>query len=578
MNDIPDQSNSSQNASYRWRRAIAFCLTCLFLALWFGALDEREFFHPDEGRYAEIPREMVASGDWVTPRLNGFKYFEKPVLQYWITAISYLALGEEEFVARLWPALAGFLTLLLVYFMGRRLAGVRAGVVAAAVLATTFQFFVFSQLLTLDMGLSFFLTLALYGFLASQDLRATPTRQRNGAMLMWAAMGLAVLSKGLVGVVLPTLVLVVYIIIERDWKLLGRLHWGIGVPAFLVIALPWFIWVQLRNPEFFQFFFIREHFGRFALNEHRRGGAWYYFLAMLLLGSLPWSFMYIKAAFKSWHKPAISNFAINPIRLIILWIISITVFYSISRSKLPGYILPVYPALAVLLGSYVQREKAQLSKQTLLGIAAMGVAMMLAAPFITRIPKFANDADLIGPFVNWAIAGGGILIAASVLAMATRARYPRIALPALGFGALFSLQVLVTGAESIEDQFSSEALVDNALDKIGDFDADLPFYSLDMYDQTMPHHLQRTLTVVRFRGELEMGIAQDPAKAIASVEEFRRLWQSQRQAYAIMPRAQFEKERSAGTPVNILAINRNCVIVTRAALTEIERKPRRPDQ
>ncbi|MEO5862768.1 MAG: glycosyltransferase family 39 protein, partial [Burkholderiales bacterium] len=293
MTNESSDSNSSPKASSGWRRTITFCLACIFLVVWFGALDEREFFNPDEGRYAEIPREMVASGDWVTPRLNGFKYFEKPVLQYWITAVSYLALGQEEFVARLWPALSGFLTLLLVYYMGRRLAGVRAGVLAAAVLATTFQFFVFSQLLTLDMGLSFFLTAALYGFLVSQDFRAAPVQQRNGAILMWVAMALGVLSKGLVGVVLPALVLVVYIVMERDWKLLGRLHWAIGVPVFLAIALPWFIWVQLRNPEFFQFFFIREHFGRYALHEHHRAGAWYYFPAVLLIGSLPWSFMYI---------------------------------------------------------------------------------------------------------------------------------------------------------------------------------------------------------------------------------------------------------------------------------------------
>jgi 4-amino-4-deoxy-L-arabinose transferase-like glycosyltransferase len=567
-----------QSNTTRRRRIVAGFLACVFLVLWFGALDEREFFHPDEGRYAEIPREMVASGDWITPRLNGLKYFEKPVLQYWITAVSYLALGEEEFVARLWPALAGFLTLLLVYRMGRRIAGVRAGVVAAAVLATTFQFFVFSQIVTLDMGLSFFLTLALYGFLASQDRRVAPSRQRNSAILMWAAMALAVLSKGLVGVVLPALVLFAYIAIERDWKLLGRLHWGVGIPVFLLIALPWFVWVQVRNPEFFQFFFIREHFGRYALDEHRRAGAWYYFLAMLLIGALPWSWLYFKAMFSSWRDSPINHFVINPLRLLILWVIAIVVFYSLSRSKLPGYILPVYPALAVLLGCYVQRANMQLSHKLLLGIAALGVVVMAAAPLVTRIPKFADDADLITPFVGWAMAAGGILFASSVVATATKARFPSFALPALGFGVLLALQVLVTGVESIEDQFSSETLVETALDEIGDFEADVPFYSLDMYDQTMPHHLGRTLIVVKFRGELEMGIARDPAKAVDSVEEFRRRWQGHSQAYAIMPPTQLAHEQSAGTPVSVLAANRNAVIVARAAPSETVKRPRRADR
>ena len=563
---------------FRRRRIVARFLACLFLVLWFGALDEREFFHPDEGRYAEIPREMVSSGDWITPRLNGLKYFEKPVLQYWITAVSYLALGEEEFVARLWPALAGFLTLLLVYRMGRRMAGVRAGVLAAAVLATTFQFFVFSQIVTLDMGLSFFLTLALYGFLASQDMRAAPSRQRNSAILMWAAMALAVLSKGLVGVVLPALVLATYVVVERDWKLLGRLQWGIGVAVFLSIALPWFIWVQVRNPEFFQFFFVREHFGRYALDEHRRAGVWYYFLATLLIGSLPWSFMYFRAMFTSWRPSPINHFAINPLRLLTLWVIAIVVFYSLSRSKLPGYILPVYPALAVLLGCYAQRTNMQMSKKMLLGIAALGIVAMAAAPLVTRIQKFADDADLIAPFVAWAMAAGGILFVSALLAAATKARYPRFALPALGFGVLLALQVLVTGVESIEDQFSSETLVENALDEIGDFEANVPFYSLDMYDQTMPLHLGRILTVVKFRGELEMGIALEPAKAIDTVEEFRRRWEGHRQAYAIIPRAQFTREQRAGTPMSVLAMNRNAVIVARAARVELTKRPRRADQ
>ena len=578
MNDKSLDKMSPQQTSSRWRRTIKACLACLFLLLWFGALDERALFHPDEGRYAEIPREMVASGDWITPRLNGLKYFEKPVLQYWITAASYVALGQEEFVTRLWPAVAGFLTLLLVYSMGRRLAGVRAGVVAAAVLATSFQFFVFSQLLTLDMGLCFFLTLALYGFFASQDLRATPRQQRNGAIIVWFAMALAVLSKGLVGVVLPALVLIVYIVIEREWRFLGRLHWAIGVPVFLVIALPWFIWVQVRNPEFFQFFFIREHFGRYALNEHHRAGAWYYFLAVLLIGSLPWSFAYVRATFASWRQPKLNRFTINPIRFLVLWGITITVFYSASQSKLPGYILPAYPALALLLGCYAQRENIKLSRQTLLGIAAAGIVTMAAAPFVTRIPKFANEADLIAPFVAWVVVGGGILVSAAVLSIATMARYPQVALTSLGIGVLLSFQVLVTGTESIEDQFSAETLVENALDKIGNFESNVPFYSVAMYDQTMPLHLGRTLTIVSFRGELEMGIAQEPAKAVPNVKEFRRLWYGHRQAYAIMRRENFEEERAAGTPVHILATNRKNIIVARTAPTEYTGRPRRADR
>jgi 4-amino-4-deoxy-L-arabinose transferase-like glycosyltransferase len=562
----------------RSRRSSAFGLVCLFLALWFGTLDERELFHPDEGRYAEIPREMLASGDWITPRLNGLKYFEKPVLQYWITATSYWLLGEEEFVARLWPAVAGLLTLLVVYYTGRRLVGVRAGLVAAAALASTFQFFVFSQLLTLDMGLTFFMTLALSAFFSSQDKRGTAVQRRNWAILMWIAMGLALLSKGLVGVVAPALVLVAHVVIARDWKLLGRMHWGLGLLALLAVALPWFIAVQLRNPEFFQFFFIREHFARFALKEHHRPGAWYYFLVVLLVGSLPWSFAYLKAALGSWRKPAPQSYRINPIRVLVLWVVTITLFYSVSASKLPGYVLPVYPALALLLGCTVQRERWSLSPRAVLAMAASGIAIAAAAPLLTRVPKFAKDADLIAPYLPWAALGGSLLAGAAVVAMLASRRHPRFALGVVAFGALMSFQVLLTGTQSIEDAFSSKDLVDKALDEIGDFDPQAPFYSIDMYDQTLPPQLGRTLTMVNYSGELAMGIAMEPKRAVASIEEFRRLWRAHAQAYAIMTLERFEQERSAGTPLSLLAANRKAAIVAREASAQAPRKSQRPDR
>jgi Aminoarabinose transferase C-terminal domain/Dolichyl-phosphate-mannose-protein mannosyltransferase len=570
--------NSVQHVRSRYGRLVKYFLAGFFLLLWFGALDERELFHPDEGRYAEIPHEMLASGDWITPHLNGLKYFEKPVLQYWITAAAYLIFGEEEFVARLWPALAGFLTLVLVYYLGRRLSGVRAGVIAAAVLATSFQFFVFSQILTLDIGLCFFMTLTLYGFVAAQDLRLSLMQQRNWAVAMWGAMALAVLSKGLVGAVLPAMILFAYMLIEWDWKILKRLHWRVGIPIFLVIALPWFIAVQVRNPEFFQFFFVHEHFGRFALNEHHRSGGWYYFIVMLFVGSLPWTFEIFRATRNSWALVPAKHLAINPFHLLILWAAVITIFYSVSRSKLPGYILPVYPALAVLLGCYAQHKKLQLTKSLLCGFAGLGIAIILAAPLLLRVPKFAANADFLAPYLNWAMAGGAILAMTAFVAMATRARHLRFAVGALGFGILLSFQMWVTGAESIEDQFSGETLVEDALDKIGDFEPDAPFYSVNMYDQTIPHHIGRTLTVAGFRGELAMGIAQDPEKFVSNVDEFRRRWQSHRQAYAIMPCEQLDAEQIAGTPLQVLSRNHSLVIVARAAVADEVRPPRRPDR
>lgn len=557
------------------RRSTAISLVCLFLVLWFGTLEYRELFDPTEGRYAEIPREMRASGDWTTPRVDGFKYFEKPALQYWITAAAYGALGEDEWTARLWPAVSGLLTLVLVYFMGKRLGGARAGMAAVLSLACTFQFFLFSQLLTLDMGLTFFLTLALGSFLASQDTRCTSVERRNWAVLAWIAMALAVLSKGLIGVVLPALVLATYIAIERDWKLLGRLRWVPGLLAFLIVALPWFIGVQIRNPEFWRFFFIQEHLGRYVLHEHHRDGAWYYFLGVLLVGSLPWSFAYLKAAIGTWRNPSPGNFGINPARLLVLWVVIIVVFYSMSASKLPGYILPVYPALAVLLGYRMQQEEFRLLPQYLIAMGATGVALAGAAPLITHIPRFAGDAELISLYVPWIVAGGCTLAAAALAAWtAQRGRRPYALLAAV-FGTLLAFQVLLAGTQSIASEFSSELLVERAQKVNGDFDPKVPFYSVAMYDQTLPLHIGRTLTVVGYRGELAMGISREPERALSNIEEFRVLWQAHPQAYAIVTPKQFAEEQAAGMPMVVLASNRKAVIVARNLPSESSKRPPR---
>lgn len=552
---------------------LASLLACVVLVVWFGALEYRELFHPDEGRYAEIPREMVTSGDWVTPRLNGLKYFEKPPLQYWLTAISYLALGVDEWTARLWPALAGLLTVGLVFLAGRRLSGGRAGAMAAAVLASTFQFFLFSQVLTLDMGLTFFLTLALVAFLASQDADARPAARRGWGLGMWAAMALAVLSKGLVGVVLPALVLGAYVVLERDWGLLRRLSWGSGVPLFLAIVLPWFVLVQARNPEFFEFFFVREHLARYALRGHNRNGPWYYFLVVLVAGSLPWSYTYFKALWAGWRSAACSRSALNVCRLLTLWVVVITAFYSFSASKLPGYVLPVFPAAALLAGCRLEWGEVRVRRAHLAGIAGAGLALAVAAPFLSRLPRVAAAGIDGSTLISWVQPSGLMLAAAGLTALGMHRRR-ELALPAVALGSLLSLQLLLVGSQSIAWRHSAETLVEQAQEAQGGFDPQAPFFSVGMYDQTLPLHLGRPVTLVCYRDELAMGIAQEPARAISSIEEFRSRWRALAQAYAILKPDRFLAERLAGTPMVVLAASPRAVIVARSPVVPSRRLPK----
>src|SRR5258708_5120973 len=231
-------------------------LLAVFALGWFCNLGYRHLIKPDEGRYAEIPREMVVSGDWLTPRLNGYKYFEKPALQYWITAAAFTAFGQNEGAARLWPGLTGFLGVLLVFWAGKRLFAPPAGLYGAAVASSCALYVAIGHVLTLDMALTFFLSASVFAFaVAQQD--SGESERRRWMLVAWAAAALAVMTKGLIGIVLPAGAVALYVLIERDWKLLGRLHVLCGGLLFLPIAAPWFIAVSLANPEFLRFFCLR---------------------------------------------------------------------------------------------------------------------------------------------------------------------------------------------------------------------------------------------------------------------------------------------------------------------------------
>src|SRR5262245_62702999 len=262
--------------SSRSRWIVDALLLCALI--WFAGLEYRGLAMPDEGRYADIARQMLDANDWVTPRLNGIKYLEKPPLQYWATAGAFALLGYDEWTARLWPAITGFLCIAFTAFAAWRLAPASPWIPAALALAGCWGFFLGGQFLTLDMGLTFFVTAALLGYALSRRDGLSPAAQRNWMLLAWAAAACAVLSKGLVGVLIPGLVIAAHALSERNLSSLRRLHWVPGLSLFATIVLPWFILVQLRNPEFFQFFFVHEHFERFLLPTHHRSGPWWYFV------------------------------------------------------------------------------------------------------------------------------------------------------------------------------------------------------------------------------------------------------------------------------------------------------------
>ena len=262
-----------------WRDIIL--LTLLLSLLFAIGLGRRALWEPDEGRYVEIPREMVQTGDYVTPRLNGVKYFEKPVLFYWLEAGAIRVFGIKEWSMRLWPVLFAIMGCLAVYAAGRKLYDRRTAWLAAVVLATTPLYYFLGRTVTLDMPVSSLLTLALLAFLVGT--REPPGKsRRNYFWAFYAFAALATLAKGLIGLVIPAMIIGVWIMILNEWRLLKSIYLPSGLLLFLVIAAPWHIAAARDNPEFAYFYFVHEHFLRYLTKTHHRYQPPWFFIPVLM--------------------------------------------------------------------------------------------------------------------------------------------------------------------------------------------------------------------------------------------------------------------------------------------------------
>ena len=550
-----------------WRRLGLPLLLVALALLWFANLDARSLIRPDEGRYAEIAREMAASGDWITPRLNGLKYFEKPPLQYWITAGAYRVFGVDEWTARLWPALSGALTVLVVWFAGRRLTGPREGAAAALVAGTMLWPVANAHLNTLDGGLNFFLTAALAAMLVAVT-REDRTAGRRWMWLAWAACAGAVLSKGLVGVVIPAGATVLYLLATRDWRLLARLHLASGLALLLLLAAPWFVAVSLANPEFPDFFFVREHLQRYLTPVHRRSEPWWYFLPLLMAGTLPWTGLAFEAVVGALRRPDTQargaagpdpGRTFQPRLFLACWAGFVVLFFSASNSKLPSYILPAFPALAWLMGERL----CALPPARLRWYALPLLPLAAGAAFLAlRLEHYATPrtpADLYHAYEPW-ILGAALCAAAGALACIHWAGRGRVWLAglALGTGGLGAWQAAITGHDALSPSFSAARFAESVRPHLRD---GCPLYSVMTYDQTLPFYIGRTVTLVAFEDEMAFGLSQEPDRGIPTLEAFAPRWRAEPCALAFMEPDALARLQAAGLPLQVIARDTRRVLV-----------------
>ena len=538
-----------------WRVGPALLLCLLATAFWFVNLELRPLLDPDEGRYAEIPREMVASGDWVTPHLDDLKYFEKPPLQYWATAAIYSVFGVSDWSSRLWSALLAFCCIPMVHLFSRSIGYSRETALGAASLLVINPYFaIVGQLNLLDQGFTFFACAAVFAFCVAQREHAAPRSASRWMAITWAALALAVLSKGVVALVLGGATLAIYLAVVREFSILRRLHLAAGLPLFFAIALPWFWLVQARNPEFLRFFFVHEHLQRFLTTIHDRVEPFWYFLPLLAIALLP--------ALGGWRRWTLANLVgdsppgvFRTELFLLIWCAVVVCFFSASQSKLATYILPIMPVFAVLLARVTIPDGRAFARA-----AAVSFALLLIGAVAIVLVGWKQTGNIASTSVTLAIAiaAGGI---AYLLRRGRSAQPRRESWIALGAIVTLGYQILMLSYSAAFPAESSEKLLAAAAPEIP---ADATLYSVGEYRHSMSFLLRRPLQVYDFRGELEFGLTQANIPAPArGTSEFLDAWNRESDAIAFIDPRIYGSLFAAGLSGRIIAQDERSIVLAR---------------
>ncbi len=327
-------------------------LTGLFYAVFLGV---RPLTNPDESRYANAALLMLMHHNYVTPTINGMPFLDKPILYYWIEALALKCFGVHNWVIRLPQLLFGVIGVLAVYLTGRKLFDRTTGLWSAAILATSLLYFVFSHYNNMSLEVAVWISLSLFGFmLAQRDHLSTASRR----YWMWGAYfcaSCAFLTKGMMGLVFPILIIGAWTIVRNQWSILKRMHLVSGLVIFLAVVTPWFVAVQLQNSWFLKYFFYDQQIHRFLGSGFNNAMPIWFYLPIIIFGFYPWS-LFALPSMRRWHHLWRQRQQQPDILLLTLWVVLLTIFFSIPQSKIIDYILPIFPAFALLLGRYIAQQ------------------------------------------------------------------------------------------------------------------------------------------------------------------------------------------------------------------------------
>ncbi|HLX04245.1 MAG TPA: phospholipid carrier-dependent glycosyltransferase [Candidatus Binatus sp.] len=500
--------------------------------LYLPGLGRPALWEPDEGRYAEIAREMVLSGDYVTPRDDFELYFEKPPLVYWTEATAIRIFGVDEFAVRLPAALFSIVQVVVTAALAEVMFGATAGFFAALVLALSPLFFGFARFATLDPALAFFLTAALATFYlaAREDSFSHPSARRR--MLIAAAMlAMGTLAKGPIALLLGGAIALIWLAIERRSREIVQMPLIWCGLIYAAIVLPWFILIEARNPGFLHFFFIHEHLERYTTSSEHGWGPWF-FIPIVVGGMWPWIFFVplgwsTMRAGDTLPNSAPASSRRSAASFLTIWFIVIFVFFSIPRSKLGSYILPALPPIAIVAGYGLARLRdfADTSRRRLFAIIAIANLILALALFLFLELTHVPTSPLLG--------FDGLLIAAVLAAGATvmyalgrnAARVPY----AIGALALAMLATVPLSARIREDASSISTYRNLARSVQPYLAGDCTLASYRHYVQSLPFYTRTRETRVEYWGELSEVSPPTTAKSpflIGSEARLRQIWSS----------------------------------------------------
>ncbi len=537
-----------------WGFAVAITFTYLALLGPFALAE------PDEPRYAEIAREMLERNDWVTPHLNYVKYFEKPPLVYWLTALAFRLFGTTEFVARLGPAVFALIGIGMTAIIGRAMYGAWVGLVGAAILAATPFYFGLGQILVLDMPVTAFVTLAL-GAVWFAYTSGTGTRRRVLVWAAYAATGLAVMTKGPTFAGVIGAAVLAFLAYRRDLSAVRWLVSPIGMLVFSAIVVPWFVLVSQRNPGFFDFFIFDQHLKRYLTPKEHQQQLWF-FVPIVAGGFLPWTafLLLAPAALRTPLRRLVGGRLSAAAGFCVVWAAVVFMVFSLSGSKLATYVLPCFPPLAILAARFfrelIETGQARVLRRGAVGLVAAGavavVGSMVAPSVVTR-----REVDIVVPC---AFVGGIVLILGGWMALHCARRHALQRALGVLLAAMLILQlVAITGRRAaaeyrplgiaIREQAAPDDLVAIYIH----------------YVQGIAFYAQRRAVVVRGGGELTYGSRQGDQSAFfwENDERLVSTWHSGRRMFLVINRHELQPLRAQLQPAprEIAAHGKKVVVV-----------------